>query len=71
MPLVMEGHADNLAEAAIRYVIVNKAISTILVGMATIDQFERALAAVNKGPLSAAALQRVQTLQQAFVGEPR
>jgi aryl-alcohol dehydrogenase-like predicted oxidoreductase len=71
LPLVAEGYADNLAEAAIRYVIANKAISTILVGMATIDQFEQALAAVNKGPFSAAALQRVQTLQQTFVGEQR
>jgi len=71
MPLVTEGHAASLAEAAIRYVIANQAMSTILVGMASIDQFEEALAAVNKGPLSAAALQRVQTLQQAFAGEPR
>ena len=71
MPLVTEGHAANLAEAAIRYVVANKAISTLLIGMAAIDQFEHALAAVNKGPLSAVALQRVQTLQQAFVGEPR
>ena len=71
IPLVTEGHAASLAEAAIRYVVANKAISTILVGMATIDQFEHALAAVSKGPLSAEALQRIQTLQQAFVGEPR
>lgn len=71
MPLVAEGHAASLTEAAIRYVVANQAISTILVGMATIEQFEHALAAVSKGPLSAAALQRVQTLQQTFVGEPR
>lgn len=71
MPLVTEGHAANLAEAAMRYAIVNKAISTILIGMATIDLFTRAVAAVNKGPLSAMALQRVQTPQQAFVGEGR
>jgi L-galactose dehydrogenase/L-glyceraldehyde 3-phosphate reductase len=71
MELITEDHAASLAEAAIRYVIANQAMNTILVGMAAIDQFEQALAAVNKGPLSAAALQRVQTLQQAFVGEPR
>ena len=71
MPLVTEGHAANLAEAAIRYAIANRAIGTILVGIATIEQFEHALAAVNKGPLSAAALERAEALQQAFSGEPR
>jgi len=71
MPLVAEGHAAGLAEAAIRYVIANPAIGTVLVGMANVEQFEQALAAVNKGPLSPAALQRVQMLQQAFCGERR
>ncbi len=71
MPLVSEGHADTLGEAAIRYVVANAAISTILIGMATVDQFEQAAAAVNKGPLPAAALRRVQELQQMFSGEPR
>jgi aryl-alcohol dehydrogenase-like predicted oxidoreductase len=71
MPLVTEGYAASLAEAAIRYVIANQAMSTILVGMASIDQFEKALAAVNKGPLPPAALQRARKLQRGFVGEPR
>jgi aryl-alcohol dehydrogenase-like predicted oxidoreductase len=71
MPLVTEGHAASLAEAAIRYVAANKAISTILVGMATIGQFEHALAAVSKGPLSAEALQRLESLHERFLGEPR
>jgi len=44
---------------------------TILVGMATPQQFEDALAAVEKGPLPAAALARLAALQQAFAGETR
>jgi hypothetical protein len=39
--------------------------------MATPQQFEDAFAAVEKGPLPAAALQRLETLRLGFVGEPR
>jgi aryl-alcohol dehydrogenase-like predicted oxidoreductase len=46
-------------------------VGTILVGMATPQQFEDALAAVEKGPLPAAALERLEALRQCFVGEPR
>ncbi len=44
------------AEAAVRFAITHKAMGTILVGMATSAEFEQALSAVNKGPLSQAAL---------------
>jgi len=43
----------------------------VLVGMATPQQFEDALAAVQKGPLPPAALDRLSMLQQALAGEPR
>jgi L-galactose dehydrogenase/L-glyceraldehyde 3-phosphate reductase len=69
--LVAEGHAVSLAEAATRFDIANPAISTMLVGMATEAEFEQALAAVEAGPLSAAALARLGELQRGFVGEPR
>ena len=71
MPLVAEGFASSLTEAATRFAIGHSAVGTILVGMATPQQFEDALAAVEKGPLPAAALQRLETLRQGFVGEPR
>ena len=71
MPLVAEGHAANLAEAATRFVISHAGISTVLVGMATAEEFAAALAAIEKGPLSAAALARVAALQQGFAGEGR
>ena len=71
MPLVQQGHAGSLAEAAVRFAITHKAMGTILVGMATPAEFEQALAAVNKGPLSQAALDSLATLQRGFAGETR
>ncbi len=70
-PLVTEGYAASLAEAATRFVISNDAIGTVLVGMATGEEFAAALAAVETGPLPAAALARLAELQHGFVGETR
>jgi aryl-alcohol dehydrogenase-like predicted oxidoreductase len=71
IPLVEEGFALSLTEAATRFALSHPAMGTILVGMATPRQFEDALAAVEKGPLPQAALNRLSTLRQAFSGEPR
>jgi len=71
IPLVKEGFAASLTEAATRFALSHPAMGTILVGMATPQQFEDALAAVQKGPLPPAALERLSVLQQAFAGEPR
>jgi L-galactose dehydrogenase/L-glyceraldehyde 3-phosphate reductase len=71
MPLVAEGFAASLTEAATRFAIGNAAVGTILVGMATPQQFEDALAAVLKGPLPSAAIERLEVLRQGFTGEPR
>jgi L-galactose dehydrogenase/L-glyceraldehyde 3-phosphate reductase len=71
MPLVKEGFAASLTEAATRFAISQPAIGTILVGMAAPEQFEDALAAVLKGPLPAAAFDRLTALQQDFAGETR
>jgi aryl-alcohol dehydrogenase-like predicted oxidoreductase len=71
MPLVQQGHTGSLAEAAVRFAITHKAMGTILVGMATPAEFEQALSAVNKGPLSQAALDSLATLQRGFAGEAR
>jgi aryl-alcohol dehydrogenase-like predicted oxidoreductase len=70
-PLVQQGHAASLPEAAVRFAISHPAMGTILVGMATPTEFEQALAAVNKGPLSQAALDSLATIQRGFVGEAR
>ena len=71
MPLVEEGFALSLAEAATRFALSHPAMGTILVGMATPHQFEDALAAVETGPLPRAALEWLATLRQPFSGEPR
>ena len=70
-PLVKEGFAASLAEAATRFCITHAAMGTILVGVATPQQFEDALAAVMKGPLPKAALDRLSALQRGFAGEAR
>jgi aryl-alcohol dehydrogenase-like predicted oxidoreductase len=70
-PLVSEGFAASLTEAATRFALSHPAMGTILVGIATPQQFEDALAAVEKGPLPPEALQRLATLRQSFVGETR
>ena len=69
--LVEEGFAVSLSEAATRFALSHPAMGTILVGLATPQQFDDALAAVLKGPLPRAALDRLSTLRQAFSGEPR
>ena len=71
LPLVKEGFAASLTEAATRFAISHPAMGTILVGMATPQQFEDALAAVEKGPLPPAALARLSELRQEFSGEKR
>jgi aryl-alcohol dehydrogenase-like predicted oxidoreductase len=71
IPLVKEGFATSLTEAATRFALSHPAMGTILVGMATPKQFEDALGAVEKGPLPRAAFDRLSALRQAFSGEPR
>jgi L-galactose dehydrogenase/L-glyceraldehyde 3-phosphate reductase len=70
-PLVKEGFADSLTEAATRFAISHPAMGTILVGLATPQQFEDSLAAVEKGPLPQEALDRLSALQRSFAGEVR
>src|SRR5262249_48387248 len=54
-PLVREGHAGSVIEAALRFAISTDALSTVLIGSSDLSQLEFAAAAVAKGPLSAAA----------------
>jgi aryl-alcohol dehydrogenase-like predicted oxidoreductase len=70
-PLVQEGHAGSLVEASLRYVIAHQAISTVLIGIATLEQFEIAARAIEKGSLPKPALDRAAELQRGFVGEKR
>jgi aryl-alcohol dehydrogenase-like predicted oxidoreductase len=71
MRLVTEGYAATLAEAATRFAITHPAMGSILVGMATVDEFQASLAAVLKGPLPQGALDRLNALTAGFSGEQR
>lgn len=62
LPLVSEGHAATLAEAAVRFAISHPAVSTALVGFSDLAQVEAAAAAVEKGPLPPATLARIAEL---------
>ena len=60
--LVREGHVENLIEASIRLAVSSDAVSTVLVGYSSVEHLEAAAAAVNRGPLPPAALQRLGAL---------
>lgn len=60
--LVREGIAGSLTEAAMRFTIAHEGMTTMIIGYSTIDHLEHAAAAVNKGPLPRAALDRVAAL---------
>jgi aryl-alcohol dehydrogenase-like predicted oxidoreductase len=70
-PMVREGHAASLTELAMRFAITSRKLSTTEIGLANIDELEGAITAIEKGPLSDAALARVKKLQAGFIGEVR
>jgi aryl-alcohol dehydrogenase-like predicted oxidoreductase len=59
-PLVAEGFAKSVLEAAFRFALSTGAMSTVLIGTSDLDQLEFAAAAVAKGPLPAPALDRLR-----------
>jgi L-galactose dehydrogenase/L-glyceraldehyde 3-phosphate reductase len=61
-PLVSQGHAGSLVEAALRFAITGDAMSTVLIGCSDLAQLDYAAAAVNKGPLSPAALATLRSM---------
>ncbi|MDA0662711.1 MAG: aldo/keto reductase [Proteobacteria bacterium] len=65
-PLVEAGHAANLPELAIRYVISNPDLPTVEVGIATFEEFKKAYDAIEKGPLPQAVLDEIRTIQKGF-----
>jgi aryl-alcohol dehydrogenase-like predicted oxidoreductase len=65
-PLVDKGHADDLVEASIRFSLASEAVSTVLVGYSTLEHLEKAIAAVERGPLPAPALDLLNGLWAGF-----
>ena len=58
--LLDDGYAASMAEASVRFVISNRDISTALVGIASIEQLEQALASAANGPLPTEVLDKLQ-----------
>jgi aryl-alcohol dehydrogenase-like predicted oxidoreductase len=65
-PLVDKGYADDLVEASIRFSLASEAVSTVLVGYSTLEHLEKAIAAVERGPLPAPALDLLNDLWAGF-----
>ncbi|MDA0709691.1 MAG: aldo/keto reductase [bacterium] len=59
--LVEEGIAETLVEAAIRFALSQKKISTALVGLASYEQLEAAVVYGNRGSLPVEVLDRLET----------
>ena len=57
---------ESLVELAIRYVASNAKVPTFQVGLATVEQFQKAAAAVEKGALPADVLSAIAELQAGF-----
>ena len=64
--LVEEGHVGSLVEASLRFALSSQAVSTVLLGYSSLEHLEYAAAAVAKGPLPAAALDRLSTVWARF-----
>jgi len=62
LPLVEAGVAGSLAELAIRYATFAPGMGCALIGTASVEQLEAAIAAVGQGPLPAEAIARIGAL---------
>ena len=62
--LVADGTVGSLIEAAIRFAISKREISTAMVGTSSVEQLEQAVAAAKRGPLPAQALERLPPAPQ-------
>jgi aryl-alcohol dehydrogenase-like predicted oxidoreductase len=69
--LAREAGLAGPTELAIRFAISHPAMSTAMVGLATLEQLELAGAAAERGPLPEALLGRIAAIEDGFVGEPR
>jgi aryl-alcohol dehydrogenase-like predicted oxidoreductase len=58
--LVEKGIVGNLVEAAVRFVVSKVGITTALLGISSLDQLEKAVEYVERGPLPADVLEDIQ-----------
>ena len=62
--LVDKGVVRNLVEAAVRFVVSKPGVSTALIGISSIDQLEKAVQYVERGPLPGDALEHIHQAGQ-------
>lgn len=63
------GYVGSTVEAALRFTISNDALTTVLIGTSTLQELEVAAAAIERGPLPPAALDRLMALWHQMVQE--
>ena len=66
-PLVADGVAGTLPELAMRYAISHPTLSTVEIGIANLEQLQRAAEAVEKGPLPPEVLSRIRDIQSGLL----
>jgi len=64
--LVSEGHAASLVEASLRFALASDAVATVLVGYSSLEHLEYAADSMTRGPLPAAALERLRRAWERF-----
>ncbi len=65
--LIEEGYVGSLVEAAIRFVISKREVSTTMIGISNMEQLEQAVEFADKGPLPTEALDRLPEVWGSFV----
>ena len=64
--LIEKGYVGSLVEAAIRFAISKKEVSTTLVGISNMEQLEQAVGFAIKGPLPTEALKQLPDIWASF-----
>ena len=61
--LIDAGEATNFVDLALRYTLSNPLLSTLALGLSSLEQLQLAVASFERGPLSARALEMVSRVQ--------
>jgi aryl-alcohol dehydrogenase-like predicted oxidoreductase len=64
--LVREGHVADLVEAALRFVLGKREVSTVLVGYSSLEHLENAVEYASRGPLPAEVVSRLPAVWAGF-----
>lgn len=64
--LIESGHATGFVDLALRYALSNPLLSTMALGLSSLEQLRVAITSFEHGPLSAAALDKAAQVQASF-----